>query len=179
LNSSRGTPFIATILSDIKSNGNIILPSGTTLRGRVGNIERSRYFSRGASMGLDFDHIVTPTGRQIPMNAQINEFKYPVYQGNLAAGGNYWTAFQKNLNDGVDIASRATMWGINKGTSAPTKTALILTVPFGAVGGTIVGSAVFVGRSFSALYKKGQDVKIAPGDIMEIRLNNFIDIPVN
>ncbi len=179
LNSSKGTPFITTILNDIKSDGNIILPAGTTLRGRVGDIQRSRYLSRGASMNLNFDHIVTPTGRQIPVNAHISEFKYLVPQGNLSAGGNYWTVFQDNLNEGVDIVQKATMWGINKGNSAPTKTVLAITVPFGAIGGTFVGSAVFVGKSFSALYKKGQDVKIAPGDIMEIKLNNYIDIPVN
>ena len=69
-----GDSFVATILNEQSSGANIILPAGTVVRGSIGNINTAKYFSRGAKLYLDFDHVVTPTGRQIPLDMAVCKF---------------------------------------------------------------------------------------------------------
>ena len=60
---SAGDYFNAVLLTEQVSGSNVILPSGSVVRGSVSDIKPSKYFSRGATLYLDFDHVVTPTGR--------------------------------------------------------------------------------------------------------------------
>lgn len=201
-NSKRGAPFISTITEDIRVNNNIVLPVGTSIRGRVGKIISNSRFSRGAEMYMVFDHVTTPVGRQIPIVARISNIKeYEITpDGAITSGGGYWNAVEKNLDQGVGIAAKASMYGINTGNAlrkqvknssqtpnpwakAGLTTAsvipMVLVTPVAAAGGFAVGSTLFFAKSVMAMIKKGDIVKIDPGDVFEVTLLDPVDIPVN
>lgn len=62
-----GDSFVATLKNELSSDTNIILPAGSVVRGSVSKVNTAKRFSRGAKLYLDFDHVVTPNGRQIPL----------------------------------------------------------------------------------------------------------------
>ena len=73
-NASEGDIFNAITTSDIEINGNIILPKGTLVRGSAEKINGAKRLSKSAQLYLNFDHIVTSSGKQIPIRAMICSF---------------------------------------------------------------------------------------------------------
>ena len=178
-NSSKGDPFFATITEDIKVDNSIILPANSAIRGRVGYIKKNSYLSRGGELILNFDHIITPVGRQVPVASKISNCKNLTPTGSIATGGGYLNAVVKNLNQGVEILTNTTNYGIKKGLSWGNGMPVILTAPIAAAGGVAAGGTVFFVKSAMAIVKKGDNVKINPGDILEIKLVEALDIPSN
>ena len=117
LNSSSGDPFIATIIEDVKVKNNIILPAGTIIRGTVGSIKKASYLSRGGILTLNFDHVVTSIGRQIPVTARLSNVTNLMPDGSINAGGGYVNAVGKGFNQGIDMAVDLTNMGVNAGLS--------------------------------------------------------------
>lgn len=180
LNSSRGESFVATVIDDVYVRNSVILPSGTTIRGRIDKIKKSTYLSRGGKLGLNFDLVETTIGRQLPLSAQISKSQYALLpNGSLSAGGGYLKALQSNLNNGVDLLTNVSGYCINKGLSFWNGFPVIITAPVGVAGGTVVGGYVFFEKSISALYHKGENVRLNPGDIVEIKLNQSLDVSIN
>ena len=68
--STAGSDFSAMLITDQKADDNddVILPMGSVVRGSVKAIKPARRLSKGAVLYLDFDHVVTPNGRQIPLS---------------------------------------------------------------------------------------------------------------
>ena len=62
-----GQEFQAILLTDQTQNDDVILPMGSLIRGSIKKIVPAKSLSRGAILYLDFDHVVTPNGRQIPL----------------------------------------------------------------------------------------------------------------
>lgn len=171
-----GDSFVATLLNEQISGSNVILPTGTVVRGSILNIKTAKYFSRGAKLYLDFDHVVTPTGRQIPLELAIAQFDKIYYDGGLYKNLGYGEAVQENYNKALDMIKRSTEYGKKAGESAPG--IQYLTTPLCAVGGAIGGAGYFIGDSIADMFRKGQDVYINTGDIVNVKLVNPIDIPV-
>ena len=80
---SSGDSFVATILNEQTAGTSIVLPAGTVVRGSISEVKSAKYFSRGAKLYLDFDHVVTPTGRQIPLDMAVAQFDRIYYDGGL------------------------------------------------------------------------------------------------
>lgn len=171
-----GDSFVATMLNEQTSGPNVILPAGTIVRGSVSNINTAKRFSRGAKLYLDFDHVVTPTGRQIPLDMAICQFEKIYYDGGLYKNLGYGEAVQKNYERAAEITVNATEFGKKAGESAPG--IQYLTTPLCAIGGFFGGVGYFIGDSVADMFRKGQDVYINTGDIMNVKLVNPIDIPV-
>ena len=81
----------------------IILPAGSVIRGTVGNIKRASFFVREAQVMLIFDHIVTPTGKQIPLCAYLTNNPKINYEGYITGGSSYGKNFKKDAKKGKDI----------------------------------------------------------------------------
>jgi len=171
-----GDSFVATLLNEQTSGSSVILPSGTVVRGSIFDIKTAKYFSRGAKLYLDFDHVVTPAGRQIPLELAIAQFDKIYYDGGLYKNLGYGEAVQENYNKALDMIKKSTEYGKKAGESAPG--IQYLTAPLCAVGGAFGGVGYFIGDSVADMFRKGQDVYINTGDIMEVKLVNPIDIPV-
>ncbi|MFH0702222.1 MAG: hypothetical protein V2B14_01620 [bacterium] len=178
-NSQKGDMFLASIIEDIKIKNNVILPAGTIIRGNAGNIKKNGYLSRSGELSLNLDHIVTPLGKQALLIAKISEAKNLTLNGSISAGGGYLDAVDENLNQGTDLLINILDYGMRGGLSIAGGIPVILTAPCAAIIGTTAGGAVFFSKSAVAIFKKGDNVKINPGDILEITLIEPLDIPVN
>ena len=171
-----GDSFVATLLNEQSSDSSVILPAGTVVRGSISNVNTAKRFSRGAKLYLDFDHVVTPTGRQIPLDMAVCKFDRIYYDGGLYRNMGYGEAVQNNYEKAVEITKNATEFGKKAGESAPG--IQYLTTPLCAIGGFFGGAGYFIGDSVADMFRKGQDVYINTGDIMNVKLVNPIDIPV-
>ena len=175
---TEGDSFSAILKNEIKTNSSVILPIGSVIRGSISNVNTAKRFSRGAKLYLDFDHVVTPNGRQIPLDlavSRINDTKI-FYDGGLYKNLGYGEAIKENFDRGVNITKLATEYGLKAGDTA--QGLQYITTPFCAIGGFIGGLGYFVGTDVADMFKKGNDVYINKGEIIEVRLLNPIDVPV-
>lgn len=171
-----GDSFVATLKNELSTDANVILPSGSVVRGSVSKVNTAKRFSRGAKLYLDFDHVVTPNGRQIPLDMAVCQFDNIYYDGSLYKNLGYGEAVQKNYERAVEITKNATNYGMSAGESAPG--IQYLTTPICAVGGFIGGVGYWVGDGIADMFRKGQEVYINKGDILKVKLINPIDVPV-
>lgn len=171
-----GDSFVATLKDELSTDSNVILPAGSVVRGSVSQVNTAKRFSRGAKLYLDFDHVVTPNGRQIPLDMAVCQFDNIYYDGSLYKNLGYGEAVQKNYERAVEITKNATNYGMSAGESA--QGIQYLTAPICAVGGFIGGVGYWIGDGIADMFRKGQEVYINKGDVLKVKLLNPIDIPV-
>lgn len=171
---SVGDEFSAMLKEDKLVNGQIALPAGSIIRGTINKITPAKRLSRSAIVYFSFDHVVTPTGRQIPVNAGLYDYKELTLDGGVYQGGNYGYAIQQNWKKSKEILGSTIQWG--KGTGENLQ---YLCVPVGAVGGVFGGAGYYVGMGVADLFKKGNDVNFAQGKNFAIMLTQPLDIPLH
>ncbi len=175
---NEGDSFNAMLLEDQTSGVNIILPAGSVVRGCISKVNPVKRLSRGAVLYLDFDHVVTPNGRQLPLSMSIYNRANLTFDGGLYESKGYGEALKKNWIKTVEITKTATQFGIDKGEDAFVG-AIYITTPLCAVGGAFTAGTYLVGDSFIDLFRKGEDVILNKGAILDVMLSYPIDVPVN
>lgn len=173
-----GDMFSATIIDDIILDGTVVLPACTMVRGNVKNIIKAKRLSKAANLYLTFDHIVTPQGRQLPINAALSSNFKLTMDGAITSGGNYGHAVAQNWDKTVDIVKKSTEWGIDSGDKLFNGGKYILT-PLAATGGVLAGGGYFVVDSVVDLFRKGDEVIINQGQVFGIMLLSPLDVPIN
>ena len=173
---NEGDSFSAMLVNELKADSTVILPQGSVIRGSISTVNTAKRFSRGAKLYLDFDHVVTPNGRQIPLDMMVSKYDKIYYDGGLYKNLGFGEAVQQNFERAKEITVNATEYGMQVKDSAPGLQ--YLTVPFCAVGGFIGSVGYYIGDGIADMFRKGQDVYINKGEIMEVRLINPIDVPV-
>lgn len=173
-----GQEFEAILMTDQRQADDVILPMGSLIRGMVKKVVPAKSFSRGAILYLDFDHVVTPNGRQIPLTLSVTGRTDLTYDGGIAASQGYKEAVKENWNKTVDITRNAVDWGDETFEDVAGGYFRILTVPISAIAGGIAGGAYSVGTDIYALFAKGKDVSLKNGEIIQVILVEPIDIPV-
>ncbi|MBP7211920.1 hypothetical protein KBA27_03715 [bacterium] len=176
--SSAGDYFNAMLLDDQKAQTNIVLPAGSIVRGSLSKVVKARRLSRGAIVYLEFDHVVTPNGRQIPLALSVYGRTDLTLDGGIYGSKGYGEALQNSWKKSVNITKTATNFGADIGDNAFTG-AKYVTIPVCAVGGAFGGGAFMMGDSVADLFKKGKDVLLNKGTILEVQLTYPIDVPVN
>ena len=171
-----GDFFTAMLKNDLLADNSVVLPKGSVVRGSISTVKMARRFSRGAMLYLDFDHVVTPNGRQIPLDLAICGFDKTNYDGGLYKNLGYGEAVSKNFDKAVDITKKTTDFGF--GIEDYCYGMQIITVPLCAIGGFFGGAGYFIGQDVADMFRKGKDVYINQGDVLDVRLINPIDIPV-
>lgn len=177
--SKEGDYFSAVLVNDEKTQTNVILPAGSMIRGSIAKIVPSKRFSRGGIVYLDFDHIVTPNGRQLPLDLIISGKVNLNFDGGLYLNKGYGEALQNNWSKTVDITTNATDYGMDIGEDVLYSTARIITVPVCAIGGAIGGGAYWVGDSIADMFRKGKDVEFNQDETLTVILTQPIDVPIN
>ncbi len=173
-----GDAFNAMLVDDQVSGTNVILPAGSVVRGYLSKVKPVRRLSRGAVVYLDFDHVVTPNGRQLPLSMSIFNRNDLTNDGGIYGSKGYGEALKKNWAKTVEITKNATEFGIDIGENAFTG-AVYITTPICATGGAMGGGAYFAGDSIIDLFRKGDDVILNQGTVLEVMLSYPIDVPVN
>ncbi|MBR2526505.1 hypothetical protein IKE67_08590 [bacterium] len=177
--SKNGDYFSAVLVDDEKTPTNVILPAGSMIRGSITKVTPSRRFSRGGVVYVDFDHIVTPNGKQLPLDMIISGKINMNFNGGLYLNKGYGEALGENWNKTVEIATNATEYGMDIGEDILGGAARILTVPVCAFGGAIGGGAYWIGDSVADMFRKGQDVEFNQDENLTVILTQPIDVPLN
>lgn len=173
--STVGDIFTAILTEDIKIDGIMLLPRGSMVRGNIVKVVPNLRLSRTAILYINLDHIVTPTGKQLQINAGLAGGAMDLtLDGGIMNGGNYGYAVQQNWVNTTKIVSKSTTWGLESG-----DVARWFLTPVGAIFGTIGGGAYLVGDTVCDLFKKGGAVVIHQGSPITIMLLKPIDVPVN
>lgn len=171
-----GTEFSAILLNEQSNDVDVILPMGSLVRGTIRKVEAPKRFSKGAIVYLDFDHVVTPNGRQLPLSMSVIGRTDLTYDGGISGSRGYKEALGENWEKTKDITTSATEWGSDVFDGVPVADQLMTGV--GAVGGAIGGGAYYAYDFFADMIRKGKNVNLKKGDILKVILVDPIDVPV-
>jgi hypothetical protein len=69
--SRAGDRFTATVIRPLDVDGDRIVPEGATVEGRVTSVEAAKRLSRSGTIAVEFDRLVLPDGRSVPILGQL------------------------------------------------------------------------------------------------------------
>ena len=173
---SEGSEFTAIMMNDQTADQDVILPMGSLVRGTIKRIEPSKRFSKGAVLYLDFDHVVTPNGRQLPLTFSIVGRQNMTYDGGITSSRGYKDALKENWRITKEITSNATEWGGDVFDDVIVADQLMTGI--GAIGGAIGGGTYYVYDGFADMIRKGKDVELKKGEVLNVILVDPVDVPV-
>ena len=171
-----GNDFTAMLVTDQKADDNddVILPMGSIIRGSIRGITPAKRMSKGAVLYLDFDHVVTPNGRQIPLSLTLTGRTDTTFDGGLTTTKGYKDAWTKTCSKSADITRDAVEWG----TDVTDNGFKYVIVPFAAVGGAFGTAGYFIYDSVADAIRKGKNVQIFKNEILNVILTEPVDVPV-
>jgi len=161
-----GDEFFAEITEDVlggKRNKGIIVPKGSIVHGYVSAIEDPKNLGRDGYIVTIFDYLVTPDGRQIPIQASLST-KENVVKGTIKTAAKH-----------VGIATAGGVVGGFFALNILGLEAAIASHGITLAGGAAIGGAVGL---VSSMMSKGKNVNIKPGDELKIKMITDIEIPV-
>lgn len=158
-----GDEFFAEITSEVEGDKGVILPSGTIAHGSVKEIQDSKRLGRDAWIEVSFDYLITPDGREIPIEGKMSTKLNPVVgTSKVIAKSAGYTAVGGVVGGFLAL----NMFGLP---------AAVASQGYTLAGGAAVGGAVGLGM---ALYRKGKDVLISPGDEIRVKITKGVELPV-
>ncbi|MCR4881167.1 MAG: hypothetical protein K6A44_04355 [bacterium] len=161
--SSEGDEFFAEITSDVFTDKGVVLPAGTVAHGRITEIVEPKRFSRDANITLKFDYLATPDGREIPINAEMTTKRHPAKNAAMVTAEHAaYTVGGAALGSAVAL----NLFGVVGAVASHGYTVL---------GGAAIGGALGLGIVMS---KKGDQVLLAPGDAINVKLIDNVNLPV-
>lgn len=172
-----GDSFNLMLLNDQKIADKVVLPAGSVIRGSIQKVKVAKRLSRGAVLYLDFDHVVTPTGRQLPISLSVYGMQTVTYDGGIYRTLGYGQALQNNWTKTCDITKISTNFGRKAVNVLPGLQ--YVTTPICALGGAIGGFGYLVGDSIIDLFRKGEEVTLIKGSNLDVILAQPIDVPIS
>lgn len=158
-----GDEFFAEISSEVEGEKGVILPAGTIAHGTVKEIQGSKRLGRDGWIEVNFDYLITPDGREIPI------------QGNMTTKLNPVVGTSKTIAKSAGYTAAGGIVGGFLALNMFGLPAAIVSQGYTLAGGAAVGGAVGMGI---ALYRKGKDVLISPGDEIRVKITKAVDLPV-
>ena len=158
-----GDEFFAEVTTDVIGDKGVIIPKGTIAHGSIIESGEAKSLGRSAWIEMDFDYLITPDGREIPIEGHMSTKLNPVVEtakivaqdvGYTAAGGVVGGLVALNLL-GLEAA--------------------IASQGYTLAAGAAVGGAYGLGM---ALVRKGHNVLIAPGDEIKVKIKSNVELPV-
>ena len=171
---TEGTSFTAMLVSDQKEDDDVILPMGSIVRGNIKSITPAKRMSKGPILYLDFDHVVTPNGRQLPLSLNIVGRADMTFDGGITTTKGYADAWKQTCKKSGQITTDTIQWGKDVTDSGWQ----YVVVPFAAAGGVFGTAGYFVYDSIADMIRKGKDVQIGRDEILNVILVEPIDVPV-
>ena len=158
-----GDEFFAEVVNDVRGDNGVIIPKGTFAHGKISQTTESKRLGRPASISLNFDYLITPDGREIPIDGKMSTKLHPVTSvAKIAVQDVGYT-----IAGGAVGGLVALNWlGLE---------AAIASNGYTVAGGAAIGGVLGLG---AALMRKGNDVLIAPGDEIKVKINTKVSLPV-
>ena len=160
--SIEGDEFFAKVTNDVGKNG-VVLPKGTVAHGVIYQTKEAKRLGRNGTITLNFDYLITPDGRKIPIEGGMSTKLNPVKEfGKIVATDVGYTAVG-GLAGGWYALN---LFGIE---------AAIASQGYTIAGGAAVGGTIGLAMS---LWRKGKNALITPGDKITIKLKSSLTLPV-
>lgn len=161
--SLEGDEFFAEVSNDLSINGCIVVPMGSVVHGKVSETQKEKRLGRDGYVSMKFDSIITPDGREIPIQAELSTKSHPLHSfakvaltdvGCTLVGGALGGLMALKLG-GLGLAVASHGYTLAGGA---------------AIGGTIGAAA--------SLVRKGSARTINPGDQIKIKITSGLELPV-
>lgn len=161
--SFEGDEFFAEVTSDVIGDKGIVVPKGTVAHGIIRESGEAKRLGRDGYIDLTFDYLVTPDGREIPIEGKMSTKLHPV------------KAAAKIVATDIGYTAAGGVLGGVFAAQALGLEAAIVSQGYTVAGGAALGAGVGLGMS---LYRKGKDVLISPGDEIKVKLLSSVELPV-
>lgn len=161
--SFEGDEFFAEVTSDVIGDKGIIIPKGTVAHGTIKQAQEAKRLGRDGYIDLSFDYLVTPDGREIPIEGKMSTKLHPIKAATKIVATDIGYTAAGGVVGGI-LAAQAL--GIE---------AAIASQGYTVAGGAAIGAGVGLGM---ALYRKGKDVLISPGDEIKVKILSEVELPV-
>ncbi len=160
--SVEGDEFFAKVTNDVGKNG-VVLPKGTVAHGVIYQTKEAKRLGRNGSISLNFDYLITPDGRKIPIEGGMSTKLNPVKEfGKIVATDVGYTTVGGLVGGWYAL----NLFGLE---------AAIASQGYTVAGGAAIGGTVGLAMS---LWRKGKNALIAPGDQIKIKLKTAVTLPV-
>ena len=161
--SFQGDEFFAEVTSDVVGDKGVIIPKGTVAHGIIKQTGEAKRLGRDGYIDLSFDYLVTPDGREIPIEGKMSTKLHPIKAATKIVAQDVGYTVAGGVLGGVFAAQALSI------------EAAIASQGYTVAAGAAAGSAVGLGM---ALYRKGKDVLISPGDEIKVRILSDVELPV-
>ena len=161
--SLEGDEFFATVTSDVLGDKGVIIPKGTVAHGTITQTSEAKRLGRDGHLSLSFDYLVTPDGREIPIEGKMSTKLHPL------------KAATKIVATDVGYTAVGGVAGGLFALQALGLEAAIASQGYTVAGGAALGGTIGLGMS---LYRKVKNVLIAPGDEIKVRILSNVELPV-
>ncbi len=157
-----GDEFFGKLSKDYTVNGKLLLPKGTVVHGAIEAITPARRMGRNGHIAMKFDYLITPDGREIPIEGGSSTLK--------SKAGETATAVAKvagfTLGGGVIGSIVALRAGGLALAAASSGYSLGIGAGIGAAGGLAMG-----------LMHKGESALLQPNTELKIKLQDDMKLP--
>lgn len=161
--SLEGDEFFAEVTSDVVGDKGVIIPKGTVAHGTIMQTSEAKRLGRDGHLSLSFDYLVTPDGREIPIEGKMSTKLHPL------------KAATKIVATDLGYTAVGGVAGGLFALQALGLEAAIASQGYTLAGGAALGGTVGLGMS---LYRKGKNVLIAPGDEIKVKILSNVELPV-
>lgn len=161
--SMEGDEFFAQVTTDVYGDEGIIIPKGTIAHGKISQTGDPGKMGKQAWIDLSFDYLITPDGREIPIDGAMSTKLHPVAETSKIIAQDVGYTLAGGAMGGL-LALNYLGWE-----------AAILSQGYTVAGGAALGGAIGLG---TALKRKGKEILIAPGDEIKVKINTNIPLPV-
>lgn len=161
--SVEGDEFFAEVTSDLMVDGGVVVPMGTVCHGTVTESQNEKRLGRDGYVTMEFDYLLTPDGREIPVKAKMSTKSHPLKSFAKVALTDVGYTLVGGAIGGI-LAVKFGGLGLAVASNG-------YTVAGGAALGGTVGLA-------SSLIRKGKPRFIQPGDQIKIKFTENMELPV-
>ena len=161
--SFEGDEFFAEVTSDVIGDKGIVVPKGTVAHGIIKQSGEAKRLGRDGYIDLTFDYLVTPDGREIPIEGKMSTKLHPIKAATKIVATDIGYTAAGGVLGGIFAAQAL---GVE---------AAIASQGYTVAGGAALGAGVGLGM---ALYRKGKDVLISPGDEIKVKILSDVELPV-
>lgn len=158
-----GDEFFAEVTNDVAGESGVIIPMGTVAHGKIRQSSGSKRLGRDGWLNLDFDYLMTPDGREIPIEGKMSTRLHPLTATSKIIATDLGYTAVGGVVGGIMALN---MFGLE---------AAIASQGYTVAGGAAIGGTIGLCAS---LYRKGKDVLIAPGDEIRVKINTSVPLPV-
>lgn len=158
-----GDEFFAEVTNEVYGDKGVIIPKGTLAHGKISKSGDPGKLGKAAWLELDFDYLVTPDGREIPIEGKMSTKLHPAVETSKIVVQDVGYTLAGGAVGGIVALN----WlGLE---------AAIASQGYTLAGGAAVGGVIGLGM---ALMRKGNEVLIAPGDEIRVKINTSVPLPV-